>query len=68
VWAGVGWITAPITGRGLIVEHEGGDEHTVRDQIATNLDDLRRHGDIEFHSRAAVSSEPRALPSPHARW
>jgi arginine decarboxylase len=48
VWAGVGWITDPVTGRGLFVEHEGNDEHTVRDQIATSLADLARHRDTEF--------------------
>ena len=48
VWAGVGWITEPCTGRGLFVEHEGGDEHTVREHIATSLDDLRHHRHVEF--------------------
>lgn len=40
VWAGVGWITEPLTGRGLFVEHEGDDERTVRGQIAHSLADL----------------------------
>jgi hypothetical protein len=48
VWAGVGWITEPITGRGLFVEHEGTDERAVREQILTSLEDLRRHRDVEF--------------------
>jgi arginine decarboxylase len=48
VWAGVGWITEPDTGRGLFVEHDGDDEHTVRDQIATSLQDLRAHRDVQF--------------------
>jgi arginine decarboxylase len=45
VWAGVGWITDPRTGKGLFVEHEGDSEQVVREQISTSLDDLRRHRD-----------------------
>jgi arginine decarboxylase len=48
VWAGVGWITEPLTGRGLFVEHEGHDERIVRGQIAHSLADLSRHRDVEF--------------------
>jgi arginine decarboxylase len=48
VWAGIGWITEPVTGRGLFVEHEGTDERAVRDQILTSLEDLRRHRDVDF--------------------
>jgi arginine decarboxylase len=48
VWAGVGWITEPVSGRGLFVEHEGTDEATVGEQISTSLDDLRRHRDVDF--------------------
>ena len=48
VWAGVGWITEPCTGRGLFVEHDGDDEHTVREQIATSLDDIGHHRHVEF--------------------
>ena len=48
VCAGVGWITEPLSGRGLFVEHEGTDEATVGDQISTSLEDLRRHRDVDF--------------------
>ena len=45
VWAGVGWITDPTSGKGLFVEHEGSSEAAVREQISTSLEDLRRHRD-----------------------
>ncbi len=41
VWAGVGWVQDPETGRGLFVEHEGVREQDVRSQIHASLRDLQ---------------------------
>ena len=40
VWAGVGWVQDPETGKGLFVEHEGTSEAQVRQDIAGSLDSL----------------------------
>ena len=47
VWAGVGWITDPETGKGLFVEHEGHTEQKVKEDIANSLHSLlgNRHMD-----------------------
>jgi arginine decarboxylase len=39
VWAGLGWTTDATTG-GLFVEHHGGSEESVREQIALSLADM----------------------------
>ena len=39
-WAGVGWVQDDRTGAGLFVEHEGGSERAVRDQISASLAEL----------------------------
>lgn len=52
-WAGVSWVQDPIDGRGLFVEHEGGSETQVREELAASLSDLcesRGLGDLEQHS------------------
>ncbi|MCW2842672.1 MAG: pyruvoyl-dependent arginine decarboxylase [Nocardioides sp.] len=38
-WAGLGWATDNTTG-GLFVEHHGGSEASVREQIALSLEDM----------------------------
>lgn len=48
VWAGVGWVQDPTTGRGLFVEHEGDDESTVRDEITCSLAELQAHRGIDL--------------------
>jgi arginine decarboxylase len=40
-WAGIGWVQDPNTGMGLFVEHEGTNEHAVREEIAASLEDLQ---------------------------
>lgn len=40
VWAGVGWVTEPESGKGLFVEHEGHTEQKVREDIANSLHGL----------------------------
>lgn len=36
-WAGVAWVQDPDDGRGLFVEHEGGSEAMVRDELTASL-------------------------------
>jgi len=36
-WAGVGWVQDPEDGRGLFVEHEGGSEAQVREELRATL-------------------------------
>lgn len=39
-WAGIGWVTDPVTGKGLFVEHEGMSEEEVRQDITETLRDM----------------------------
>ena len=48
VWAGVGWVQDPVTGRGLFVEHEGDDEARVRADIGASLTALQAHREIDL--------------------
>jgi arginine decarboxylase len=41
VWAGIGWVQDPRSGAGLLVEHEGDDESSVRGDIAASLEELQ---------------------------
>lgn len=41
-WAGVSWVQDPVDGRGLFVEHEGGSEAQVREELAASLTTLCR--------------------------
>ncbi len=36
-WAGVAWVQDPQDGRGLFVEHEGGSESQVREELSVSL-------------------------------
>jgi arginine decarboxylase len=47
VWAGIGWMQDS-SGRGLLVEHEAGDEVSVRDLVAASLGALGRNRGQEF--------------------
>ncbi|HLZ15364.1 MAG TPA: pyruvoyl-dependent arginine decarboxylase [Candidatus Saccharimonadales bacterium] len=47
-WAGVGWVQDPETGRGLFVEHEGHNEHTVRRDITQSLEALMATRNVDF--------------------
>lgn len=47
-WAGIGWVQDPTTGRGLLVEHEGHLEATVRADITSSLGALRAGRDVDF--------------------
>lgn len=46
VWAGVGWVQDPKTGKGLFVEHEGHSELSVRTDINNSLKALLKHRDM----------------------
>jgi arginine decarboxylase len=48
-WAGVGWVQ-DASGRGLLVEHHGGDEVSLRGLIRTSLDGLCRNRGVTFPS------------------
>lgn len=52
-WAGVAWVQDPDDGRGLFVEHEGGSEAMVRDELVASLTSIcatRSMGHLEQHS------------------
>jgi arginine decarboxylase len=40
VWAGIGWVVDHLTGGGLFVEHTGGSEESLLEQIDLSLEDL----------------------------
>jgi arginine decarboxylase len=47
-WAGIGWVQDKETGRGLFVEHHGGSEKTVREDIQDSLDALMATRNVDF--------------------
>lgn len=46
-WAGVAWVQHPEDGRGLFVEHEGGSEQQVRDELEATLSDMCRQRHLD---------------------
>ncbi len=48
VWAGIGWVQDPHSGRGLFVEHEGPSEHSVRAEIDASLAHLQRGRELSL--------------------
>lgn len=48
VWAGIGWVQDPQTGKGLLVEHEGNSEGEVRDDIENSLRALAENRNMQF--------------------
>lgn len=52
-WAGVAWVQDPSDGRGLFVEHEGGSEAQVREELRASLHAIaasRGMDHLEHHS------------------
>lgn len=47
-WAGIGWIQDPVTNKGLLVEHEGHSEATVRSDITNSLQALADNRGMSF--------------------
>ena len=47
-WAGIGWVQDSITGKGLFVEHEGTNEHTVKRDIQQSLETLMATRNVNF--------------------
>lgn len=47
-WAGIGWVQDKETGKGLFVEHEGTNEHTVRRDIIQSLEALTATRNVDF--------------------
>jgi arginine decarboxylase len=47
-WAGIGWVQDKETGKGLFVEHEGHNEHTVRRDIRQSLEALMATRNVDF--------------------
>ncbi len=47
-WAGIGWVQDKKTGKGLFVEHEGANEHTVRRDIKASLEALQGIRKVDF--------------------
>ncbi len=41
-WAGVAWVQDPADGKGLFVEHEGGSESQVREELSASLTFIAR--------------------------
>jgi arginine decarboxylase len=39
-WAGIGWVQDKTTGKGLFVEHEGTNEHSIRRDIKATLESM----------------------------
>ncbi|GAB2885651.1 hypothetical protein GCM10027026_41660 [Myroides odoratimimus subsp. xuanwuensis] len=57
-WAGLGWTIDPLTGGGLFVEHHGGSEESLSEQIDLSLEAMARNrggGYGEVH-KAMVSA------------
>lgn len=48
VWAGIGWMQDPESGKGLLVEHEGNSEGEVRDDIENSLKALAENRNMQF--------------------
>ena len=47
-WAGIGWVQDKESGKGLFVEHEGTNEHTVRRDIEQSLQALQEIRKVDF--------------------
>lgn len=47
-WAGMGWVQEKGTGRGLFVEHDGANEHTVRRDIKQSLQAMQAIRNVDF--------------------
>ena len=47
-WAGIGWVQDKKTGKGLFVEHEAENEHTVRRDITQSLEGLMATRNVDF--------------------
>ncbi len=47
-WAGIGWVQDKKTGKGLFVEHEAENEHTVRRDITQSLEALMATRNVDF--------------------
>lgn len=47
-WAGIGWVQDPETKKGLFVEHEGGSESSVRQDITQSLEALMATRNVDF--------------------
>ena len=47
-WAGIGWVQDKETGKGLFVEHEGTNEHSVRRDIKASLEALMGIRNVDF--------------------
>lgn len=47
-WAGIGWVMDKKTKKGLFVEHEGGSETAVRNDIKQSLDALMATRNVDF--------------------
>lgn len=47
-WAGIGWVQDKETGRGLFVEHDGTNEHTIRRDIKQSLEAMMATRNIDY--------------------
>src|SRR6266511_1543838 len=47
-WAGIGWIQDTKDGKGLLVEHEGHSESTVKRDIENSLKSLAKNRNMKF--------------------
>ena len=62
-WAGVGWVQ-DASGRGLLVEHHGGDEVSLRRLVRASLDGLCRNRGVSFPSGGIEVAGARCVDEP----
>lgn len=63
VWAGIGWMQDE-TGKGLLVEHHGPSEESLRELIAASLRALGRSRNLVFPRTGTETSGARCTGSP----
>lgn len=65
-WAGVAWVQDPEDGRGLFVEHEGGSEMQVREELAASLTSISRTRQLDHLEQRSVVVGARCVDQPVA--
>jgi len=65
-WAGVAWVQDVSDGRGLFVEHEGGSESQVREELASSLTSISAARGLEHLPQRSVVVGARCEGNPVA--
>ena len=63
-WAGIGWIQDPDLGRGLFVEHEGGSEAQVQDDLTAADAEHETARTAAAAARKASDAAQKAIDAP----